>query len=330
MSKDEVGMCVGCLMLMIAGEIEEIRKFCEDRVTVEMIIGVITRRAVKEISVSTSGIDFRRIIDLTIGGYQFRNGAQNDDFSRGDRRNRGSSENFSRGDRRQRGRLNVLKVSDDQNDQTPSANEVPIKLSVIRMSPVELPYVPILLNDTFTKAFWDTLEWRKYPCILGVDFISGSNIILDFDRKSLAIPDSQIDIVVKTIEEGNVEIDQSKTRLEEKQKQELRDLFNSFKGLFSDKVGLTHVLYHEIDTGDKPPVVSRPYRYDRVKQVILDYHVEKMLTEGTIIPIQSPYASLVLCRKIMGYRRIIRKCTDLLSTIGNLILLQNINVIPYP
>ncbi|GFV05533.1 retrovirus-related Pol polyprotein from transposon opus [Trichonephila clavipes] len=49
------------------------------------------------------------------------------------------------------------------------------------------------------------------------------------------------------------------------------------------------------------PVVSRPYRYDRVKQAILDYHVDKMLKEGTIIPIQSPYASPVaLCRKNNG------------------------------
>ncbi|GFW97266.1 retrovirus-related Pol polyprotein from transposon 297 [Trichonephila clavipes] len=52
---------------------------------------------------------------------------------------------------------------------------------------------------------------------------------------------------------------------------------------------------------DKPPVVSRPYRYDRVKQSIIDYHVEKMLREGTIIPTQSPYASpVVLCRKNNG------------------------------
>ncbi|GFX74808.1 uncharacterized protein TNCV_636351 [Trichonephila clavipes] len=129
------------------------------------------------------------------------------------------------------------------------------------MSPVELPYVPILLNNTFTKALWDTgaeksfiseetyrkyffykqvkksrvqvirtqgakcqnigivelnvriREFEKpwllhvladleYPCILAVDFRSGSKIILDFDRKSLVIPDSQIDTVVKRIEEG--------------------------------------------------------------------------------------------------------------------------------
>ncbi|GFT99506.1 retrovirus-related Pol polyprotein from transposon 297 [Trichonephila clavipes] len=141
----------------------------------------------------------------------------------------------------------------------------------------------------------------EYPCILGVDFISGSKIVLDFDRKALAIPDSQIEKVVTTIEEGNAEIDLTKTGLEESQKKELRDLFNSFKGLFSDKPRLTHVLYHEIDTGDKPPVVSRPYRCDRVKQSILDYHIEKMLKERTIITIQSPYASqVVLCRKNNG------------------------------
>ncbi|GFU89373.1 uncharacterized transposon-derived protein F54H12.3 [Trichonephila clavipes] len=97
--------------------------------------------------------DDRRFNDR---GYQFRNGGQKDDFNRGDHINRGSSENFSRGDRRQRGRLNVLKVSDVQSDQTQSADEVPIIPSAICMSPVELPYVPILLNETFMKALLDT------------------------------------------------------------------------------------------------------------------------------------------------------------------------------
>ncbi|GFV72721.1 hypothetical protein TNCV_1951901 [Trichonephila clavipes] len=38
-------------------------------------------------------------------------------------------------------------------------------------------------------------------------------------------------------------------------------------------------MFYIIDTGDDPPVVSRPYRYDRVKQEILDYHVDKILKE---------------------------------------------------
>ncbi|GFW91315.1 uncharacterized protein TNCV_737301 [Trichonephila clavipes] len=57
----------------------------------------------------------------------------------------------------------------------------------------------------------------EYPCILGRDLIGGSKISLNFDRKYLAIPDLQIDKVVKTAEEEKVEIDLSKTKLEEKQ-----------------------------------------------------------------------------------------------------------------
>ncbi|GFU90073.1 retrovirus-related Pol polyprotein from transposon 297 [Trichonephila clavipes] len=159
----------------------------------------------------------------------------------------------------------------------------------------------IRIRDFEKPWLFHVLADLEYPCILGIDFIGGSKIILDLDRKSLAIPDSQINKVVKTVEIEKVEIDLSKTKLEEKQKRELQDLFNSFQGLFSDKPGLTHVLYHEIDTEDNPPVVSREYRYDRLKQEILDYHVDKMLKEGTIIPIQSPYASpVVLCRKNNG------------------------------
>ncbi|GFU65306.1 uncharacterized protein TNCV_315151 [Trichonephila clavipes] len=103
--------------------------------------------------------DDRRFNDR---GYQFRNRGQNVDFSRGDQRNRGSSENFSRGSRKQMGRLNVLKVSDINGDQTQLINRSPIKLSAICMSPVELPYVPILLDETFTKALWDTEAEKSF------------------------------------------------------------------------------------------------------------------------------------------------------------------------
>ncbi|GFX48506.1 uncharacterized protein TNCV_584051 [Trichonephila clavipes] len=89
-------------------------------------------------------------------GYQFKNRGQNDNFSRRDQKNRCSSETFSRGSRKKMGRLNVLKVNYIKGDQTQSINQSPIKLSARCLSPVELPYVPILLDETFTKALWDT------------------------------------------------------------------------------------------------------------------------------------------------------------------------------
>ncbi|GFU79102.1 retrovirus-related Pol polyprotein from transposon 297 [Trichonephila clavipes] len=193
------------------------------------------------------------------------------------------------------------------------------------MTPVELPYVPILLNETFITALWDTGAeksfiseevYRNYfsyrprqktkdrvvtaqgaPCShLGIDFMKASRLTLDFDQKSLIIPDNLIKQLPK--EEKPVDIDLTESKLGDEQQRQLKALFNNFKGLFSDQPGLTHVLYHEIDTGDKGPVVSRPYRYDRVKQGIIDYHIDKMLRDGTICPINSPYASpVVLTRK---------------------------------
>ncbi|GFX57072.1 uncharacterized protein TNCV_2963521 [Trichonephila clavipes] len=149
----------------------------------------------------------------------------------------------------------------------------------------------------FQKTWgFNILNNMQYQCILGIDFMKESKLTLDFDQKSLIIPDNQIKQLPKV--EKPVEIDLSDTKLGEGQKQKLRNLFNGFKGLFSDQPGLTRVLYHEIDTGDKGPVVSRPYRYDKVKQGIIAYHIEKMLQEGAIRPIQSPYASpVVLTRK---------------------------------
>ncbi|GFW35465.1 transposon Tf2-9 polyprotein [Trichonephila clavipes] len=223
------------------------------------------------------------------------------------------------------------------------------------MTPVELPYVPILLNETFITALWDTgaeksfiseevyrnyfsyrprqktkdkvvtaqgapcshlgrvelqirirefqkpwefhiLDNMQYQCILGIDFMKASRLTLDFDQKSLIIPDHLIKQTPK--EEKLVDIDLTESKLDNEQQRQLKKPYLIIlKGYFPIN-RLTHVVYHEIDTGDKGPVVSRPYKYDRVKQGIIDYHIDKMLRDGTICPINSPYASpVVLTRK---------------------------------
>ncbi|GFV77885.1 uncharacterized protein TNCV_391 [Trichonephila clavipes] len=68
MWKDEVGISVGCLMLVIIEEIGEILKWYIDQIMVQMIIGVAIRTTVKEINGSRAGIGFKTMIaDLTIG-----------------------------------------------------------------------------------------------------------------------------------------------------------------------------------------------------------------------------------------------------------------------
>ncbi|GFY27475.1 retrovirus-related Pol polyprotein from transposon 297 [Trichonephila clavipes] len=51
----------------------------------------------------------------------------------------------------------------------------------------------------------------EYPCILGIDFIGGSKIILDFDRKSLLIQESQVEDI--KIDDGTLRVDLSETKL---------------------------------------------------------------------------------------------------------------------
>ncbi|GFX84355.1 retrovirus-related Pol polyprotein from transposon 297 [Trichonephila clavipes] len=132
------------------------------------------------------------------------------------------------------------------------------------MTTVDLPYVPILLNETLITGLWDTGAEKS--------FISEEVYRRYFSYRP---------------------------------RQKTNDRVVTTQGApccYLDQPGLTHVLYHEIDTGDQGPVVSIPYRYDRDKQGIIDNNIEKMLQKGTIRPIQSPYASaVVLTHKNNGF-----------------------------
>ncbi|GFX87054.1 uncharacterized protein TNCV_2636941 [Trichonephila clavipes] len=72
-----------------------------------------------------------------------------------------------------------------------SSREIEFKVKILVDGTAEIGIrVQILVEKLYG------IEVRRnplYPCILGVDFISGSNVVLDFDRKALEIPDSQIE-----------------------------------------------------------------------------------------------------------------------------------------
>ncbi|GFS93345.1 uncharacterized protein TNCV_2697951 [Trichonephila clavipes] len=44
----------------------------------------------------------------------------------------------------------------DQDDQSQIEVNSRIRIAAQRICPVDLPYVPILLNETFKKPLWDT------------------------------------------------------------------------------------------------------------------------------------------------------------------------------
>ncbi|GFX25183.1 putative transposable element [Trichonephila clavipes] len=69
----------------------------------------------------------------------------------------------------------------------------------------------IRIRDFKKPWLFHVLANLEYPCILGIDFIGGSKIILDFDRKSLAIQESQVEDI--KVDDGNLCVDLSETKL---------------------------------------------------------------------------------------------------------------------
>ncbi|GFW93313.1 uncharacterized protein TNCV_2604311 [Trichonephila clavipes] len=69
----------------------------------------------------------------------------------------------------------------------------------------------IRIRDFEKPWLFHVLADLEYPCILGIDFIGGSKIILDFDRRSLAIQDSQVEDI--KVDDRNLHVDLSEMKL---------------------------------------------------------------------------------------------------------------------
>lgn len=65
---------------------------------------------------------------------------------------------------------------------------------------------------------------------------------------------------------------------------EFEDIF----ALAEDEVGLTHLVQHDIDTGDARPIKTRPRRLPLAHQAAADGAIEEMLRAGIIEPSDSP------------------------------------------
>lgn len=85
--------------------------------------------------------------------------------------------------------------------------------------------------------------------------------------------------------------------LEPWQQEELWLLLEEFKDIFAltdDEVGLTHLVQHDIDTGDARPIKTRPRRLPLAHQAAADSAIEEMQRAGIIEPSDSPWASGVV------------------------------------
>ncbi|KAL7868740.1 hypothetical protein SRHO_G00101240 [Serrasalmus rhombeus] len=100
--------------------------------------------------------------------------------------------------------------------------------------------------------------------------------------------------------------------LEPQQRKELWEVLREFKDIFAlteGEVGLTHLVQHEIDTGDAKPIKMRPCRLPLAHQAAADSAIEEMLRAGIIEPSDSPWASgVVMVNKKKSQK--MRFCVD--------------------
>ncbi|CAL9687324.1 unnamed protein product [Knipowitschia caucasica] len=98
-------------------------------------------------------------------------------------------------------------------------------------------------------------------------------------------------VAVKEIWERNC------TTLETSQREALWQVLLQYKDIFAlseEEVGLTHLVQHEIDTGDAHPIKTRPRRLPLAHQAAADSAIDEMLAAGIIEPSDSPWASGVV------------------------------------
>ena len=94
-----------------------------------------------------------------------------------------------------------------------------------------------------------------------------------------------------------VPVDLRNSALNPEQQDSLRALLNEYRDIFAvtpEELGRTNLVHHHIDTGNHPPLRSRPYRVPHAQKETIENHINDMLSRDVIQPSASPWASPVV------------------------------------
>ncbi|KAJ8412696.1 hypothetical protein AAFF_G00116470 [Aldrovandia affinis] len=99
--------------------------------------------------------------------------------------------------------------------------------------------------------------------------------------------------------------------LEPEQQDELWQLLTEFKGIFAltdAEIGRTHLVHHQIDTGDARPIRSPPRRLPMAYREAAECAIDEMQHAGIIEPSASPWASgVVMVKRKTPQNEILRR-----------------------
>ena len=106
----------------------------------------------------------------------------------------------------------------------------------------------------------------------------------------------------KTIKIGPMKLEQ------EQQFKKIIEKYKDLCALSTTKLGRTHIVKHEINTGDNRPIASKPYKTTSENKKIIKQELEKIEKDGVIRSSHSPWSSpVVIVNKKDGTKRF---CVD--------------------
>lgn len=151
-------------------------------------------------------------------------------------------------------------------------------------------YMPILLGLDFLRATQMTIQPHQ-----GKYWLPGTKVqhFLNRNRSSLkwTIKDAGLYFYMAT---ETKELPSPCSLSLASQPTEVQPLLQKWKSVWTDKLGSTTVVQHNIFTTDEVPVRKRAYRTSPQKQAIIHQHIENMLKDNIIEPSSSAWASPVV------------------------------------
>ena len=107
------------------------------------------------------------------------------------------------------------------------------------------------------------------------------------------VRDESTEIVVPRLANSEIMADLQSylSTVPKKERAQVEDLLKSFPEVFTDKLGRTNLLVHDVELIDETPVRQRPYRTSPVKAKIMSEEVEFLVSEGLATPTEGEWAS---------------------------------------
>lgn len=152
--------------------------------------------------------------------------------------------------------------------------------------------LPIYFENQFHVLKAYVIPSIQPQLILGVDFWTKFELFPKF-YNSISLSNTTETTICSI---GETSALRSYDELSEVQRVTADNIMSQFEGISYEKCGLgrTHLITHNIDTGDSDPIRQRYYRMSPEKLRILQEELDDMLSLGVVEPCESPWSSPVL------------------------------------